>query len=343
MSPQPVSTTTAPPAPQLPPPVDGARPAPAATPARVTYLVPPHTAIGNFPSVPGSFATVGGTLWFSTGNKYLGRVNPDGSMTLIPTDPVVPQYIAAGKDGNIWFTDNVGYQQGYKVGYVTASGEVHYFWLSGASPADFSGLAVGPDGALWFLMWGGPDGQTEYLGRATAAGAEVHAIGNVPILGPVVGPDGSLWGRSVTGLDHIGLDGTVTSFAVPDGWMIDTAPAVGADGSLWVAATRRVAGGDGVLRLARDGTFAAFDLPTRFNPVGIAAGPDGALWIGSHDQGAVVRMSLVGDLLETIGLGNRGPVGPMAVGPDGDMWLTAMAFGDPGFMDVTTYLVRIAP
>jgi len=54
--------------------------------------------------------------------------------------------IAAGPDGNLWFT-NLGNNS---VGRVTPAGVVSNFTGSGIS--DPFGIAAGPDGNLWFTM-----------------------------------------------------------------------------------------------------------------------------------------------------------------------------------------------
>lgn len=64
-----------------------------------------------------------------------------------PAAPVLaePNKIAAGPDGNMWFTESLG------IGRVTPAGVITEF--SAAISADsglFEGIAAGPDGNLWF-------------------------------------------------------------------------------------------------------------------------------------------------------------------------------------------------
>ncbi len=72
-----------------------------------------------------------------------------------------PRYIAAGPDGNLWFTE----YGGNKIGKITTGGVITEFALptAGSQP---SGIALGPDGSLWFTEYAG-----NRIGRITTAGA----------------------------------------------------------------------------------------------------------------------------------------------------------------------------
>ena len=60
-----------------------------------------------------------------------------------------PFRIAAGPDGNLWFTE----KEGNRVGRITPAGEVTEFSVTvGSNPW---GIAAGPDGNLWFTEYGG--------------------------------------------------------------------------------------------------------------------------------------------------------------------------------------------
>ena len=70
----------------------------------------------------------------------------------------MPYGVAAGPDGNVWFTDTSG-----RVGKVTAAGTFTMYALSaGAVP---HGITAGEDGALWFA-----DSNLNELGRITTTG-----------------------------------------------------------------------------------------------------------------------------------------------------------------------------
>src|SRR5262249_2090954 len=95
-----------------------------------------------------------------------------------------PLGIAAGPDGNLWFTEF----EGGRVGPITPAGAVTEF-TTGAANA--TGITVGPDGALWFLDFAGR------VGRITTTGSVSFLDGAIPAgsepRGIVTGPDGNLW------------------------------------------------------------------------------------------------------------------------------------------------------
>ena len=70
----------------------------------------------------------------------------------IPTEGSSPFGIAAGPDGNLWFTE----ERSKKIGRITTGGTITEFPI-GTSPY---GISAGPGGNLWFTGWlGGKIGQ----------------------------------------------------------------------------------------------------------------------------------------------------------------------------------------
>ena len=64
--------------------------------------------------------------------------HPAGPALLKPTD------IAAGPDGNMWFTER------HRIGRITPAGVITEFSEGIFLPFGSSGIAAGPDGNLWF-------------------------------------------------------------------------------------------------------------------------------------------------------------------------------------------------
>ena len=63
----------------------------------------------------------------------------------IPTASSAPGDIAAGPDGNLWFTENlVG-----KIGKISPSGTFTEYPIPSVNPHPYA-IAAGPDGNLWF-------------------------------------------------------------------------------------------------------------------------------------------------------------------------------------------------
>src|SRR5438270_5338904 len=67
----------------------------------------------------------------------------------IPTPSSFPFGIAAGRDGNVWFTEDIG----NKVGKITKSGAITEYPIptAGSNPI---GITAGPDGKIWFTESG---------------------------------------------------------------------------------------------------------------------------------------------------------------------------------------------
>jgi streptogramin lyase len=112
----------------------------------------------------------------------IGRVGPSGEVATfgecLHTGPQYtgPNSIAAGPDGNVWFTNfttrslpNIGTPPA--IGRITPSGEITEYraGLSYASSPD--GIIAGPDGALWFT-----DRELHSIGRIVPSSAPANTF-----------------------------------------------------------------------------------------------------------------------------------------------------------------------
>jgi virginiamycin B lyase len=90
--------------------------------------------------------------------------DPVGQVTEfpIPTSGSERNGIAAGPDGDLWFTENLA----GKIGRITPGGVVSEFSIPtpGTRPTD---IAAGPDGNLWFTEEDGDIGQITRSGAVT--------------------------------------------------------------------------------------------------------------------------------------------------------------------------------
>lgn len=205
-----------------------------------------------------------------------------------------------------------------------------------------SGIAAGPDGALWFT-----EPAADKIGRITTSGS-ITEFALPPGTQPsaiVVGPDGALWftERGASRIGRITTTGAVTHFPLSPGAVtLDIAP--GPDGNLWVAYELLVPGPGPLGRIARvtpSGTVTDFDPPSPAHVVtSLAAGPDGQIWFagyGTAGFGPSANSFAVVGLLGTDGFGlGRGltgtsTAGGIAAGPDGNVWFTVQtsAFAPP--------------
>jgi streptogramin lyase len=193
---------------------------------------------------PGKIAVgADGNLWFTLwvpvrkvagveerfGNAYAVRITPSGQMTRFKLPGpakernFAPGGIAAGPDGNLWFTDpSLG-----RIGKLSpVTGAITEYDLDVAPYA----IVAGPDGNLWFTSGGG-------IGRISPVGKVrmfPHSGGGSRI---VAGSDGNIWfsgsGLAVT---RITPAGQVTSFGAAGGADILDIVA-GPDGGIWVSTT----------------------------------------------------------------------------------------------------------
>jgi RHS repeat-associated protein len=123
-----------------------------------------------------------------------------------------PPDIAAGPDGNLWFTE----YGTSRIGKITTSGAVTEYTLpSGSSPDD---IAVGPEkeNALWFTEHG-----TSKIGKITTSGAVTEYVlpaGSYPY-GIAVGPEkeNALWFTDVdtAKIGRITPSGVITEYSIP--------------------------------------------------------------------------------------------------------------------------------
>jgi virginiamycin B lyase len=247
----------------------------------------------------------------------------------IPTAGSKPQCIAAGADGNLWFTETGA----SKIGRITPDGQISEFTVHSSSAGlilDLRCLSPGPDGNLWFttsaVLRVGPVLEPKgRIGKITTTGVitlyphtfpgELYAI--------TAGPDGAMWFTETTPsqdntIGRITTTGDHTEYPLPDSGFLIVASGItaGPDGAIWFAE----AGAQEIGRITTDGaTIDAFPTPG-FLPSGITNGPDGNLWfteggtsigIGQITTGGEVTQFDVPSLPANI-----------VTGPDGALWLT---------------------
>lgn len=122
----------------------------------------------------------------------IGRITTAGVVTEFPSAVIrgyTPNSIAAGSDGNLWFTEESNTGQG-SIGRITPSGNLTTFTIptQHCSP---HGITPGPDGALWFTEDVG-----NKIGRITTTGKVTEFTVRAPGSRPtaiVTGPDGGIW------------------------------------------------------------------------------------------------------------------------------------------------------
>ncbi len=119
----------------------------------------------------------------------IGRITTAGVVTEfpIPTADSAPNGIAAGPDGNLWFTEHAANQ----IGRITTAGVITEFSIPTVNSVP-GGIAAGPDGNLWFTEYVG-----NQIGRITdgrrRSPNSLFPRPAASLDGIAAGPDGNLW------------------------------------------------------------------------------------------------------------------------------------------------------
>jgi streptogramin lyase len=106
----------------------------------------------------------GNSMWFTiAGTQKIGRITMAGEISeyVVPAGTGAPNHIAAGRDGNVWFTTAKA------IGKITPSGEVTEYGVGTEHPID---IAAGADGNLWFTDGWRFDTSSEAIDSLTPPG-----------------------------------------------------------------------------------------------------------------------------------------------------------------------------
>lgn len=225
-----------------------------------------------------------------------------------------PQGIAAGPDGNVWFTETGS----NRVGRITPSGVITEFALSGGA-LNPVGIVAGSDDRLWFCAY--TSGQ---IGAITTNGVvtmyTVPRAANEPIKTPqyiIRGAGTVLWYSDFAyRIGRVTPAGTISQRVFPDG-INPFGLALGYDNDIWLAAFYS----DVVIRYRpSDGTTNHYRLDDLSSPAMMTRGPDSAIWFTQYQAGRIGRIGTNGVLMEA-SVGRSGPYG-ITTGPDGAIWFT---------------------
>jgi streptogramin lyase len=311
-------------------------PAPVCAQQVTTYAIPASAG-----GVPGTFAsatciTTGpdGALWFG-GTNHIGRITTSGAITgyTTPTSNIDITGITAGPDGALWFTEAGPNSQISQIGRITTSGAITEYVVPTNTALPYA-ITTGPDGNLWFT-----ESEEDKVGRITTAGVitEFKAPSNTGGYTSqiVTGPDGNMWFTNGYTISKLTTQGVVTQYQ--PGPIINTygglsALAVGPDGNLYVLfSTAELT--PPALQLGQISTSGALTLSTlsseASSPLGMATGPDGALWFTDDPYftsgvSMIGRIALPGTLTEypmpSSLSGYYSQPNQITAGPDGAMW-----------------------
>ena len=269
-----------------------------------------------------------------------------------------PNGVAAGPDGNVWFTES---DASGAIGRIGTAGTITRYDVSSHGVPDritagpgglwatlpandrilrlstvgtvtrFSakegplGIAEGPDGNLWFTAYKAKG----YIGRLTTGGVvtkfNTGLTDNMQPGDIVAGPDGNLWFTEAAGtsLGRITPQGVITEF--PTGSLTDHPRdlAVGPDGNLWFTESGAV--GAAIKRMTPQGVVTTYSyglgLGLLAAPLHITQGGDGALYFTDTTADAVYRVATDGTLGQAASLPAGADPHGIVSGADGALWI----------------------
>jgi YD repeat-containing protein len=278
-----------------------------------------------------------GNIWVLDGEPVL-RVTPAGEVAHMwgaPSDR--PHALAAGPDGNIWFVNNVDFDEDPRaidIYRLTKGGAATRFRYKseedGTWGFDIHAMTAGPDGnvwavgaACWMECW--------YMGtilKITPDGAITVIKKDVPppYEAPLpdvthyydaiaAGPDGNLWIVDRGFLIRVTTGGAITELG-DYGVVSITA---GFDGNMWaigLGASNQYS----ILRISPNGGVTSFDLAGSASD--ITLGGDGNIWFGSDSglgritpNGKISYFNLLAD-----GSGSIGEISQVTSGSGKEVW-----------------------
>ncbi len=204
----------------------------------------------------------------------------------VPTVNATLHGVAAGPDGNVWFTETIP----SKIGRITPTGTITEFTIP--QPFDFPHvIAAGPDGNLWFMQTNSKIGRITPRDRLPSSTfpRSITATGSWQVR------------MGTSGLRSTGpfMIGRIT----PTG-RSPSSPAPGA-GRPWTITAGRTAIsgspriGNRIGQITTAGVVTEFPLPSaNSNPRTITAGPDGNLWFTEDLGNRIGRITTAGSITE---------------------------------------------
>jgi streptogramin lyase len=170
-----------------------------------------------------------------------------------------------------------------------------------------SGIALGPDGAMWFTQDG------PMIGRLDTSGVRTELPIPAVAYAIALGSDGNLWMTTFGGIGRMTPAGAFTLFPVAGALRITSGP----DGNLWFTKDPDPRIG----RITTSGVITEFSLPTSSPPRHITGGPDGNVWFTKPDD-KIGRITTSGVVTEFATPTSHIWPFAIAAGPDGNVWFT---------------------
>ena len=168
-----------------------------------------------------------------------------------------PGAIAAGADGNLWFTEHIG----NRIGRITPRGAVTEFPVGPATGVGPGDIAAGPDGNLWFTgpaSDGEPDRAHHPDRRRHRFSAGISARPSPPGSPPARTATSGSPSTATNRIGRITPAGVVTEFSAGITGNISGAITAGPDGNLWFTESAGASGSDRIGRITPAGAVTEF-------------------------------------------------------------------------------------
>jgi streptogramin lyase len=231
-----------------------------------------------------------------------------------------PAGIAAGPDGNVWFTESANPGA---IGRITPTGTISSFSTGLTTNSDPLGIAAGADGNLWFTESANPGAIGKITPSGTITESRMGLTNDSDPTSITAGPDGNLWftEQSTSYIGRITPSGSATEYSGLSA--AASSVATGPDGKLWF--TEPSAGK--IARVAPATPSSPIESSSgspNNHPTSIAAGPDGNLWFTeSFNPAAIGRITPTGTVTSfSTGLTANSDPSSITAGPDGNLWFT---------------------
>ena len=264
--------------------------------------------------------TVGpdGNLWVAEAAATVSKITTSGEITSynLSSSFTCPNYIIAGPESDLWFTDRCR----SVIGKITTSGTATSYKISEGLGLAMQEIAVGSDGNLWFTIE-----EKNKLGKFTPSGVltEYSLSSKSSPHGITLGPDGNLWFTEAekAEIGKITTSGTITEYSLPkESYPQGITAGPEKENALWFT----VGNNDSrVGKITTSGTITEYPLPEYSNPRGIAVGPDGNLWFTEKIHNTIGKITTSGTITEYSLPEASWPVG-ITAGPAKEkaMWFT---------------------
>jgi len=190
------------------------------------------------------------------------------------------------------------------------------------------GIVLGPDENMWVT-----EGIGNAIARITLGGVVSHF--NVPTANAdpgaiAVGTDGNLWfvefalslDPDQAQIGRISTTGVITEFPVaPLGAGFPQGVIDRGDGNIWYTLESQSLGNRLSFQNETSGVTGSIAFPGN-NAYGVAAGPDGNLYVADVNTSTISRVSGTGGTVQTLQLTPGSGPYDIALGPDGNLWVT---------------------